>query len=63
MSRGNKPWPNYPALVPVPASCGLGWPWGLVALAGGPGRPGGKIVASQSERTYDDAVWCCLVRQ
>lgn len=57
-SRGNKTWPSYPTLVPAAASCGLGWPQGPVPLAGGPGRPGGKTVASQIERTYDAAAWC-----
>ena len=41
-SRGNQPWPRYPTRVPAAASCGLGWPRGPVALAGGSGRPGGK---------------------
>lgn len=41
-SRGHQPWPSYPAPLPAAASCGLGWPRGPVALAGGSGRSGGK---------------------
>lgn len=57
-SGGNQLWPSYPAPVPAAASCGLGWPRGPVALAGGSGRSGGKTVASQSEGNLR----CCPVR-